>query len=147
MTTLNVDRLNVASSFLIEFGLYVVSFGVTTFHLRCVMGPEEILTAPGCWTRIPNATRHLSNSHHDCNTRPLLWPLTKARRCLRYRDHIQRCRVRVPRPWSTPPNPIRHEASTSPTLDLVTTVANNTQVPQQSKSWVCKNSFHVVLRS
>jgi len=32
-----------------------------------------------------------------------------------------------------------------PILDLVTSVTNYTQVPQQSKSWVRKNSLRIVL--
>jgi len=52
-----------------------------------------------------------SDSHHGYTTCPLLWPLTKARRRLRYRDYIQRCRICLLRPWPIPPNSIRDEAS------------------------------------
>ena len=42
-----IDRLDAASLFLMESGLYVVSLCVTVFHLRRVMWPEERLKVPG----------------------------------------------------------------------------------------------------
>jgi len=72
------------------------------------LGPK-ILQVSSCQTH-PSP---FSGSRHGYSACSLLWPLAKTRRRSRYRDHVQWCRICVPRSWPGPPNPLCHKASVS----------------------------------